>query len=134
MTLTITIARPPGKLSPNARGHWSKLYRAKKAARDQAKLAALGEWSPLEPPRWKRATVRIRWIMPTLAHHPDADNAIASLKAALDGISDWGIVDNDRGLHPVWEGIEVSKLYTDSQGNAWPRGCVVLTFSEGRPV
>jgi hypothetical protein len=65
--------------------------------------------------------------MPTNAHHPDPDNAIASLKPWLDGFADWGVVANDKGLVPVWGGICVEK------SAEWPRGCVVLTFerSEG---
>jgi hypothetical protein len=62
--------------------------------------------------------------MPTKAHHPDPDNAIASLKPWLDGFADWGVVANDKGLVPVWGGIHVEK------SAEWPRGCVVLTFEK----
>ena len=34
LTLTLTLPWPPKELSPNARQHWSKLAKAKKAYRD----------------------------------------------------------------------------------------------------
>jgi crossover junction endodeoxyribonuclease RusA len=126
VTLTIQIPRPVPALSPNARVFWAKVARAKQSARHSALRMAMAEWGNCVP-RWPRATVRVLWIMPTKAHHPDPDNAIASLKPWLDGFADWGVVANDKGLVPVWGGIRVEK------SAEWPRGCVVLTFerSEG---
>ncbi len=123
MSLTIAIDRPSPVLSPNARVHWSRKAAAKKLARRYANLLAMSTWGNCVP-RWPRATVRVLWIMPTKAHHPDPDNAIASLKPWLDGFADWGVVANDKGLVPVWGGIHVEK------SAEWPRGCVVLTFEE----
>ncbi len=124
MFLMIRIPRPDPALSPNARVHWAKAYVAKKSARVSARRMASADWDFVDPPRWPRATVRVLWIMPSKAHHPDPDNAIASLKPWLDGFADWGVVANDRGLVPVWGGIRVEK------SAEWPRGCVVLTFEE----
>lgn len=121
MTLMIQIPRPVPALSPNARVHWATAHAAKKSARRSAKLQGIAAWG-ICPPYWPRATVRVLWIMPTKAHHPDPDNAIASLKPWLDGFADWGVVANDKGLVPVWGGVHVQKSAD------WPRGCVVLTF------
>jgi hypothetical protein len=124
--MQIIIPRPSRLLSPNVRVHWAVLSGEKKSARRSAKYAATSTWG-ICPPYWPRATVRVLWIMPSKAHHPDPDNAIASLKPWLDGFADWGVVANDKGLVPVWGGIHVEK------SAEWPRGCVVLTFerSEG---
>jgi hypothetical protein len=119
--MQIIIPRPSRLLSPNARVHWAVLSSEKKSARVSARRMAMAEWGNCVP-RWPRATVRVLWIMPTKAHHPDPDNAIASLKPWLDGFADWGVVANDKGLVPVWGGIRVEK------SAEWPRGCVVLTF------
>lgn len=123
MTMMIQIPRPSRLLSPNARVHWAVLSSEKKYARISARRMAMAEWGNCVP-RWPRATVRVLWIMPTKAHHPDPDNAIASLKPWLDGFADWGVVENDKGLVPVWGGFHVAKSAD------WPRGCVVLTFEE----
>lgn len=129
MRYTICIERPAKELSPNARGHWTKAFKARKLARRDAQRLALSQWGT-DAPRWKQAMVTHRWVMPTLAHHPDPDNAAASLKSWLDGFSDWGVVENDKGLIPMWGGLIVTKTYIDSTGQSWPRGCVVLTFEE----
>jgi hypothetical protein len=123
MKYEISFDRPSRELSPNIRQHWTKGYKAKKRARQAATLLAQSAWGG-DAPRWRCAKVTITWVMPTKAHHPDADNAIASLKAWFDGFSDWGIVENDRGLWPAWNGIEVAKTAE------WPRGRVHLVFEE----
>lgn len=119
----ISIERPSGQLSPNARGHWAKKYKATKAARSAASILAEAQWGA-DAPRWKRVRVTHEWVLPTLANHPDPDNAEASLKPWFDGFADWGIVVNDKNLVPVWGGIRVEKTAE------WPRGRVILTFRE----
>ena len=119
----ISIDRPARELSPNARGYWAKGYKAKKMARRDAAMLANEAWGT-NAPRWKHARVTIEWVMPTRANHPDPDNAMASLKAHRDGFADWGIVENDKNLVPVWGGLRVEKTAE------WPRGRVILTFRE----
>lgn len=119
----ISINRPAKALSPNARGHWTKAHGAKKRARRDAAILANEAWGPTAP-LWKHARVTIEWVMPTKAYHPDPDNAMASLKAQRDGFADWGIVENDKHLVPVWGGLRVEKTAE------WPRGRVILTFRE----
>lgn len=128
MIYTICIPKPTHALSPNARCHWAKLYSAKRKARAAARILARAEWGP-DAPAWKKAKVTHHWIMPTRAHHPDPDNAQATLKPWFDGFADWGIVENDKNLIPFWGGVRVTKLF-EHNGQAWPRGCVMLTFEE----
>lgn len=129
MNLTIHLPRPDSKLNPNARVHWGQRSRLVASSRRSAATIAEATWNGVQPPRWKYATVRVLWIMPTKHHHPDPDNAIACLKSSLDGLAGWGVVENDRGLIPVWEGLRVDPAYVDDNGVAWPKGCVRLTFS-----
>lgn len=129
MTLTIHLARPNSQLGPNARVHWAARSRMVAASRRTAETVAAAVWHGITPPRWAYATARVLWVMPSKAHHPDPDNAIACLKSSLDGLAAWGVVANDRGLIPVWEGLRVDPAYVDDHGLAWPKGCVRLTFS-----
>lgn len=129
MTLTIHLPRPDSKLNPNARVHWAVLARLKKSARRTAFTVAGAVWHGVTPPRWQAANMRILWIMPSKAHHPDTDNAKGCLKAYQDGLADWGVVVNDRNIIPVWDGLRVHPAYVDENGVLWPKGCVRLTFS-----
>lgn len=128
MEYTIVIPRPVYLLSPNARAHWWSVCKARRRARSAAQILARAEWGS-NAPAWKKANVTHHWVMPTRAYHPDPDNAQASLKAWFDGFADWGIVENDKNLIPFWGGLQVTKLF-ERNGEAWPRGCVVLTFRE----
>ncbi len=97
MTLAITLPIPDRGLSPNARKHFMAKAKLVKNARTAAMVEVLsivpGGWKP----RWRFATVRIQWFTHT-KRRPDADNCLSSLKPAMDGIADSGLLDNDRGL------------------------------------
>lgn len=71
--------------------------KAVKDYRTRARIEFMGKYSCSFRPKWKRATVRIVWHHKTI-RYPDRDNAIASLKAAFDGLTDAGLFDDDRGL------------------------------------
>lgn len=76
---------PPRILSPNGRGHHMAVYKAKKAAKRAGGNAVLAAGRP----RFAQGaplSVTITFHPPTRAV-PDEDNAIASLKAYLDGIA-----------------------------------------------
>lgn len=131
MSLKIVIPRPDRRLSPNVRCHYHVKAKLTAAARKAAWQSAFEAWQGVTPPRWEKATVRKRWIMPSKAYHPDPTNTDHWLKPTFDGIcNDWGVMIDDRHLHPVWCGVEVTKLYVCPLGNLWPRGCVELTFEE----
>ena len=134
MSLTIVLPRPPQILNPNKRCHYHTKAKATAKARSAAYFHACSWWGGITPPRWELATVRKLWIMPTWAHHPDPTNTDQWLKATYDGLcNDWGVMIDDRGLKPIWGGIEVTKTFVDPRGDLWPKGCVVLTFEEWRP-
>lgn len=113
--IEITLPHPGPALRPNGRAHWTDKHRATKAYRAlaaaEARLVCGGN-----PPRWRKATVQIVWNSRTL-RHPDPDNVVSSMKAALDGLQDAGVVANDRGLSP-----ERPEIRTRA---AWD--CVVIT-------
>lgn len=101
MTVTIELPLPHKSLSPNhviasRAGRMGKSSKTK-AYRTRSRLEVLAKYSQSFRPQWKRATVRIVWYHKTV-RFPDSDNAIASLKAAFDGLTDAGILADDRGL------------------------------------
>lgn len=109
MTITITIPLPPKECSPNARCHYHAKARAVRDYRTRAKLETLSELDG-EKPRFAKAQTEISWYTKTNTR-PDADNALASLKAALDGVADAGFLSSDRGLShaPIWFGVDKAK-------------------------
>ena len=95
MILTITLPLPHKGLSPNARCHWRAKAKHTKAYRRAAFYAARS--ATAAEPRWTTARTSVRWYTKTV-RHPDADNALSSLKACWDGMKDAGILADDNGL------------------------------------
>lgn len=107
--VVVTVPLMHKSLSPNARCHWATKARAVKLARSHAKASAmlfLYDWGRENggrclPPRWEKAGIRATfYLRDRRGMDADADNRIASLKAAIDGTADAGVIENDRGL--VW--------------------------------
>lgn len=98
--ILVTLPLPPRALSPNGRAHWATVRKhkaaQKKSAWTQAFLAIRAYYGSLAP-RWDRARVRTTYyVRDKRGMKRDADNALASLKAAFDGIAEAGVVENDR--------------------------------------
>ena len=85
---------PPKECSPNARVHWARKARAAKAYRTAANACALAA-SQLARPQWSKAELFITIIISDKRHIRDTDNAIASIKPAVDGCVDAGIIEDD---------------------------------------
>lgn len=105
-SITVTLPIPPRVLSPNARCHWRVKAKATKQYRFVAVWEACKECG-LVGPRWKAARVQVRWFTKT-KRRPDADNALASLKAAFDGLTDAGVWVSDRETQyePIVFGVD----------------------------
>lgn len=82
----ITLSWPPRILSPNGRGHHMAKYRAKKIARAEGYYATK-EAKVGIPAGDVPVFVSLTFHPPT-KNKPDEDNAVASMKSALDGIAD----------------------------------------------
>ncbi|CAB4165146.1 hypothetical protein UFOVP817_38 [uncultured Caudovirales phage] len=101
-TITIVLPLPDKCLSPNARVHWAKKAKVVKHMRVACKYlttSAIALYGYPERPNWTRATYKARFYWKNNRQH-DSDNAIASIKSALDGVADAGLVVNDSGLWP----------------------------------
>lgn len=79
---SIALPLPSRNLSPNARVHWSKMAKHKKAAR---RLAAFAAWAKFGPCKFKGYRLDFYW---STKRRRDKDNAAAMCKAYLDGIAD----------------------------------------------
>jgi len=96
----IDIGYPPRDLSPNGRAHHMALHRAKKKQLEEAYWAT----KVVLPRDWEHnglpLTIAIAWHPVAGKAAPDRDNALASLKGALDGIAKALGVD-DKLFRPV---------------------------------
>lgn len=100
--MIVVVSIPHPCLSPNARPHWAQKAKAKATARAEAALMARQAIGRRKAPRWELADVRVTWYAAT-RRVQDGDNALARLKATMDGMADAGVVGNDRGFiyHPI---------------------------------
>ena len=91
--IVITVPWDAGTLAPNQRMHHMKKYRLTVGARRTAGLAWIAAGRP-------RATKRVQVdIIIRRARELDADNAVASLKALMDGLFNSSVTPNDS---PRW--------------------------------
>ena len=97
--MIISLPYPDRILSPNGRGHWATVARAKKKAREGASWATIseaGSKAKLAPYAAQERVDVALWFYPPDNRRRDADNALASMKAALDGIADALGIDDSR--------------------------------------
>lgn len=104
MSITITMPIPARALSPNASspGNWRAKSEARRQQRNDANLYASTKFRG-PGPKWARVKLVIRWFAKQPNYIPDFDNAIASCKGIVDGMTDAGVILNDRGI----EGIDL---------------------------
>ena len=121
MTITIFMPMPAKALSPNARVHWSKRHKARKAQRNHAKLLVRSELAPNHTP-WKSGEVEIL-VFPPDRRRRDRDNYLASMKGIFDGAEDAGLIENDCGF--TYKPIQFDEPRKENPG-------VEITFTQTR--
>jgi len=89
----------PKETNPNWRGHWAVKARATSFLRREAFYCARAVCYIRPDPRWVEAYVTVNFYIPDARHIRDRDNAIASLKPAIDGCVDAGILRDDKELN-----------------------------------
>lgn len=82
---TLVLSWPPRTLSPNGRPHWRTFAAAKKVAKEEA--WAITKEAGLSAPDDNSPIHIALTFYPKTRNRVDADNLIASMKAALDGIA-----------------------------------------------
>lgn len=83
--MQLTMPWPPRDLSPNARVHWAKLSKAKKAYRETWAWQAKAQGAKRLD--CAKLHVKLTFVPPNRRAH-DLDNLLASIKAGIDGLSD----------------------------------------------
>ena len=105
--LQLTLPWPPKELSPNARIHWSKLAKAKKAYR------AACAWTATEQGvrrlQAEKLHVSLTFYPPTRRAF-DLDNALARMKSGLDGLADVLGVDDKHWTLTISKSDEVGGM------------------------
>lgn len=101
--IKLTLPWPPKELSPNARQHWSKLAKAKKAYRAMCTYEAMSQG--VRGVKAEKLHISLTFVRPTRRAY-DQDNLIARMKSGLDGLATVLGVD-DR--HWSFEEISVSE-------------------------
>jgi crossover junction endodeoxyribonuclease RusA len=100
--LTVTFPWPHKDLSPNARKHWRAVSKRKKAYRTGCAWEAQQAFNEAGRPIMRGVVAKVTFH-PPCARKRDLDNAIASIKAGLDGIADViGVDDSQWGLSQQW--------------------------------
>lgn len=100
ITTKVVIPVPDRCLNPNSRSHWGKISDKKRLLRHQSKCSCLSAVNdnvsgifPLTD-----ADYHIRYYHSTV-RFMDEDNILASLKAAIDGAIDAGLIVDDKDVH-----------------------------------
>lgn len=123
--VVITIPMlPPKELSPNFRGHWAEVYEGKALLKAMTKLMIPHPVRGV-PPLLSNAELYITFIIPNRRHFRDTDNAIASLKPAIDACVDAGIIVDDSPDH-----LSIQSPIT-WQVNRFMGPATILEFQEG---
>lgn len=127
----LKLPLPPLTLSPNRKGvHWGARARATRLYRESCGYAAL---SQIGRRRAKSAiTVDLDFYLARngiddgLYRAKDRDNALASVKAALDSLKDTGLIKNDSKRHLNIGRIDLHTTKQEHQGKIG----LVLTIRE----
>lgn len=124
-SLELTVDLPPVELSPNSRAHRMVKQRATREYRDVVGYLAIGEARRVQWVTPQRARVSFLWGLrdhrsaaaKMLSYHPeDPDNAVASLKALLDGLRDARVIRDDR-----WSALQLGSVDATFEDGPWVR-------------
>lgn len=90
----IELPWPASELSPNQRGHWSHLYKARRAYRRECcvEVEAQVAWDQVLP---EHLHLHLAFHRPSRRAY-DIDNLIARMKAGIDGVCDALQIDDNR--------------------------------------
>lgn len=111
--VTVRVGIPHGSLSHNGRAHWRTISSRRKQQRQSAWAATLEALTnnPLasvahKGNAWKSARIDVAaFYKKKNGPGVDADNLIGSLKGAVDGIVDAGLLADDNGVE--WGKVEI---------------------------
>ena len=100
-TVTVILPTPDPKLNAHAKGHWRSKTGATARLRSCAHLAAL---TASDGVRWPAASIEYRFYFADRRRR-DSANAVHSMKAAVDGVVDSGLIPDDDWTHLTLAGV-----------------------------
>lgn len=107
-TLRLPFLSPP--LSENQRLHWAEKNRRVQSVKDAAHLMAV---AGRLPKGLERVGITLHW-QATLRRRRDKDNPTPTLKAAIDGLVRYGLVEDDDSEHVTASGVVIEELAAKS--------------------
>ena len=102
--MIVRLPWPPTGLSPNARNHWAKTAKLKKAYREACAWSAMQQGA--KPIHADKLHLTLTFYPPTRRAY-DLDNALARCKAGLDGLADALKVDDKHWTLTIKKGESV---------------------------
>lgn len=99
--MKIMLPWPPTGLSPNARNHWAKTAKLKKQYREACFWQAMEQGA--RPMQAAKLHLTLTFYPPTRRAY-DLDNALARIKAGLDGLADVLKVDDKHWTLTIQKG------------------------------
>ena len=89
---------PPKQCSPNWRGHWANRARSVSSFRNAAFVCCIADLDR-DFTQLEKAEVQVTLVIRDQRYIRDTDNMLASLKPAIDGCVDFGIIAGDDDAH-----------------------------------
>lgn len=135
MTLSFEVPLPPAPCSPNSRHHWREVAKAKKAYRGVCAFCVRDVYRQMRgqgrevptPPVYIHLDFYMAPQRGDGRYRPhDEDNARASFKAGLDGLTDAGVFPDDSAQHVRAGQTRLHSLTKAHLG----RACVVVTIQD----
>jgi Holliday junction resolvase RusA-like endonuclease len=127
-SVTVRLELPHAALNPNktvgTRGsRMAKAARIKEYREHACQMAYVGVGeSGIAQFGWNNAVISVLWQNEVKNRRPDPDNALAYLKPAFDGLSDSGVLADDRNI--VYLPVQFQKVPSGEGG-------VILTITNG---
>lgn len=132
MKIEVRISLPPIGCSPNKGGNRMASARARKQQRSATCYAAMAAKRAAKFPCLTQARITVEFLMGQRLLFPsshfyrprDRQNAIASLKGAVDGLVDAGVILDDNHKVLDWGDVTLKRSAKEHQGKAG----VILTI------
>lgn len=102
--MIVRLPWPPTGLSPNARNHWAKTAKLKKAYREACSWSAMQQGA--KPIHADKLHLTLTFYPPTRRAY-DLDNALARCKTGLDGLADVLKVDDKHWTLTIQKGEDI---------------------------
>lgn len=140
--MILTLQLPPRECGGNSSVHWSKKAKAIRQYRQDARIIYMAHEQSLNLPSIPKSNttpIRISATFYTFKcigtddrYRPrDWDNAIRSLKPAVDGLVDGGLIPDDNHNYLSWGEVKIIPSVKHKDANGKPR--VVLTIEIVEP-